>query len=366
MSNLLINEPPLMVLPSLAEKIGLNEAIILQQIHYWIDPRHNKNKKEGKHWVYNSYKEWKKQFPFWSEVTIKRIVLSLEKKKLILSSIRNSNPLDKTKWYTIDYKMLQSINVKDDQPRRDQSDPIDGISLTSSSDQNDPIYNKETETTTNTTNSSLNPSSNSLENSSLLEKRRRKISKPETRSLENSFDQSSLNPLVNIWNDTIGQGVSLTQKRSQSLDAFFQKTLNGSVAEWKTYCLKICSSKFLMGETDAQFKIMFDWAIKPETWNEICAGKYSLGTREVSMGDSEEVAPEIVDAIEGEERSFFEEDKEITESSIRDLFIRRIQSGLEGFQKKITLQKYGFEKAGFSKLLRDYIETLQTKYAKPT
>ena len=36
MSRLLINEPPLIVLPSLAKEIGLNEAIIVQQIQYWL------------------------------------------------------------------------------------------------------------------------------------------------------------------------------------------------------------------------------------------------------------------------------------------------------------------------------------------
>ena len=36
MSNLLIEEPPLQVLPSLALAVGLNEAIILQQMHYWL------------------------------------------------------------------------------------------------------------------------------------------------------------------------------------------------------------------------------------------------------------------------------------------------------------------------------------------
>jgi len=34
MSNLLIQEVPLMVLPTLATKIGLNEAMFLQQLHY--------------------------------------------------------------------------------------------------------------------------------------------------------------------------------------------------------------------------------------------------------------------------------------------------------------------------------------------
>lgn len=37
MSRLLINEQPLLVLPSLACEIGLNEALMLQQIHYWMN-----------------------------------------------------------------------------------------------------------------------------------------------------------------------------------------------------------------------------------------------------------------------------------------------------------------------------------------
>ena len=37
MSNLLIHEEPLLVLPGLASRIGLNEAIFLQQIHYWLN-----------------------------------------------------------------------------------------------------------------------------------------------------------------------------------------------------------------------------------------------------------------------------------------------------------------------------------------
>ncbi|SDN86290.1 hypothetical protein SAMN05443253_12225 [Bacillus sp. OK048] len=36
MSRLLINEGPVKIIPSLATKIGLNEAVVLQQIHYWL------------------------------------------------------------------------------------------------------------------------------------------------------------------------------------------------------------------------------------------------------------------------------------------------------------------------------------------
>jgi hypothetical protein len=65
-SHLLLNEYPLIVLPELAVKIGLNESIVLQQIHYWLI-QHEKQEidfHDGRYWVYNSYPEWNKQFPF--------------------------------------------------------------------------------------------------------------------------------------------------------------------------------------------------------------------------------------------------------------------------------------------------------------
>ena len=37
MSKLLIADVPLVVLPKLAEEIGLNEAIFLQQLHYRLE-----------------------------------------------------------------------------------------------------------------------------------------------------------------------------------------------------------------------------------------------------------------------------------------------------------------------------------------
>lgn len=36
MSKLLIDDYPIQVLPKLAKEIGLNEAIFLQQVHYWL------------------------------------------------------------------------------------------------------------------------------------------------------------------------------------------------------------------------------------------------------------------------------------------------------------------------------------------
>ncbi|MED3782831.1 DnaD domain protein [Geobacillus stearothermophilus] len=107
MSKLLLDEKPLVILPSLAKEIGLNEAIILQQLHYWI--QESNNERDGHRWVYNTYEDWQKQFPFWSIRTIRRTIKNLENKGIVISDYLNSMKIDKTKWYRIDYERLEEI-----------------------------------------------------------------------------------------------------------------------------------------------------------------------------------------------------------------------------------------------------------------
>ncbi len=107
-NNYLIDEYPLFVLPSLAAKVGLNEAIIMQQLHYWIGK--SSHKIEGRKWVYNTYDAWQKQFPFWSVSTIRRVFLKLEEVGYIKTANYNKLKIDKTKWYSIDYEKFDYSN----------------------------------------------------------------------------------------------------------------------------------------------------------------------------------------------------------------------------------------------------------------
>lgn len=107
MSSLLINENPLQVLPTLACAIGLNEAVIVQQIHYWM--KNSQHFYDGRRWIYNSVANWQKQFPFWSEATIKRALGSLENQGVIVSGNYNRDPRDRSKWYSISYEVLRAI-----------------------------------------------------------------------------------------------------------------------------------------------------------------------------------------------------------------------------------------------------------------
>jgi hypothetical protein len=107
-SRLLVAEPPLLVLPSLAVAVGLNEAIFLQQLHYWL--RQSGKEREGRRWVYNTYEEWAEQLPFWSVRTIRRIVGELEERGLVVSTTAyNAQKIDRTKWYTIDYAAVARL-----------------------------------------------------------------------------------------------------------------------------------------------------------------------------------------------------------------------------------------------------------------
>jgi hypothetical protein len=113
-SKLLIAEPPLLVLPSLATLVGLNEAIFLQQLHYWL--LQSGKDRDGRKWVYNTYEEWHEQLPFWSVRTIRRIVGGLEEQGLVLSTTAyNAQKVDQTKWYSLDYRALDRLTDRADQ-----------------------------------------------------------------------------------------------------------------------------------------------------------------------------------------------------------------------------------------------------------
>lgn len=108
MSKLIIDERPLLVPPTLASKIGLNEAIVLQQIHFLSTI--SDNEIDGRKWVYNSFDDWQKQFPFWSRPTIVRIFKRLKDADLIITGNYNKRAYDRTMWYAVDYKTLSKLS----------------------------------------------------------------------------------------------------------------------------------------------------------------------------------------------------------------------------------------------------------------
>jgi hypothetical protein len=113
---LLIEDRPITVSPVLATALGINEAIILQQLHFLLtiteESKNRHNFIDGRWWVYNNYKEWKKEhFPWLHEGTIKRLFLTLEEWGLVDSMQSVKNPSDRKKWYSIDYDALDGLEM---------------------------------------------------------------------------------------------------------------------------------------------------------------------------------------------------------------------------------------------------------------
>lgn len=113
MGKLLIDEQPLQCQPSLAAVLGSSdEAIVLQQLHYWLS-RTNNVQSDGHKWIYNSMADWLKQFPWInSRNTLSGYFNDLEKRGLVITGNFNKVKFDKTKWYRINYDALTDLEQR--------------------------------------------------------------------------------------------------------------------------------------------------------------------------------------------------------------------------------------------------------------
>jgi len=107
---ILFNRPPMILIPEMADMLGFNDAVILQQLHYWLQIKKKKKDAasfiDGHYWVYNTIAEWKEQFIYLSECTIKRVFNRLKKKGIVCVKQYNKHKYNNTNFYTINYKVL--------------------------------------------------------------------------------------------------------------------------------------------------------------------------------------------------------------------------------------------------------------------
>lgn len=88
----------------LAKKIGMNEALLLQQIHYWLTYKQHLH--DGRYWCHNTGDEWANQLMV-SRRTFVRVLGRLREMGFLL--VRNDlsyKKLDRTNWYSINYEKL--------------------------------------------------------------------------------------------------------------------------------------------------------------------------------------------------------------------------------------------------------------------
>lgn len=102
---------------SIAEQIGLHEAIILEQIKSWSDKsrRNGINEHEGLFWSRNSVASFCEQFSYFSEKQVRSILKNLEEKGYILSN-HFGDKQDRTKWYAVTMKTYELYDERPSEP----------------------------------------------------------------------------------------------------------------------------------------------------------------------------------------------------------------------------------------------------------
>ena len=95
----------------LASEIGVNEAVIFQNIYYWIrkNEANNKHFYDDCYWTYNSITAFQELFDFWSPSQIRRILSKLIKKKYLKTANYNKKKYDRTLWYALGESALSFL-----------------------------------------------------------------------------------------------------------------------------------------------------------------------------------------------------------------------------------------------------------------
>lgn len=110
----------------IATRYGVYEAIFIENIRFWVlkNKANNKHFHKGKYWTYNSAKAYSVLFPYWSRQQVERIIQKLKLAGAIEVDNFNSNPYDRTNWYTLNDEMLSS-NSRNGNIKIDESSNTD-------------------------------------------------------------------------------------------------------------------------------------------------------------------------------------------------------------------------------------------------
>lgn len=97
----------------IAQMYGIHEAILLQNIAFWVQKNAANNKQiyDGNVWTYNSVKAFSELFPYMSEKQIYNALKKLESEGLVVTGNYNKSAYDRTKWYALTDKACSILGI---------------------------------------------------------------------------------------------------------------------------------------------------------------------------------------------------------------------------------------------------------------
>ena len=129
----LMDEQPVVVDRGLARIIGFSEAVVITQLHQWIEynRKHKKNYKDGYYWTYGSMEKMHEEYfdILGSVRTVRRVFKKLEKNGYLIVDNYNKLNFDKTSWYRVNYEKFNELKKE---YRDGQNDHTDEDKMTTS------------------------------------------------------------------------------------------------------------------------------------------------------------------------------------------------------------------------------------------
>jgi len=87
--------------PKVAEQVGVNAAVIYQNIIFWCEKNHanRRHAHDGYTWTYNSRRAFAELFPYLTEKQVRGGIERLVSADMIVIGSYNKSGMDKTNWY---------------------------------------------------------------------------------------------------------------------------------------------------------------------------------------------------------------------------------------------------------------------------
>ena len=111
---------------NIAKKYGIEEAILLQHIYFWIEKNkaNEKHYYNGTYWTYSTKKALAVLFPYLTPRKIDYALNNLIEKGLIITGYFNEKPTDRTLWYALTkmgYCILQNCEMENTKLENDNN-----------------------------------------------------------------------------------------------------------------------------------------------------------------------------------------------------------------------------------------------------
>lgn len=255
--------------PRVVGQIGSDAAIFLQKLEYWSVKCGKSLKGEHGVWTYNTYKDWQKQFPFWSLSKIGRIIRTLKKESFIKTKKANAKYWNQTNWYQINF---EAYNKTVDE----KSDFKDSLPSNPSQIKKEGGEYRDKRGSVEVTNS-VEAVKDSL-SSPKRERHSRKTPRVSPRGVVEKKEEDTAKKLIDIWEEKIPprkESESLSESGHYTLLGVFRKNFESDLEKWENFASFVSESPFLMGKVN-EFRVQLSWALHAGNLKNILEGKYHL------------------------------------------------------------------------------------------